>query len=62
MLILTAARSGEIRFAKMSELENGVWTIPVERTKTNRIHRIPLTAECNTILKTAISISIGDYI
>ncbi|MCJ8325137.1 MAG: integrase arm-type DNA-binding domain-containing protein [Rhizobiales bacterium] len=62
MLILTAARSGEIRFAKMSEIENEIWTIPAERTKTNRIHRIPLTAECITVLKLAKSLSTGDYI
>lgn len=62
MLILTATRAGEIRFAKMSEIENGVWTIPADRTKTNRIHRIPLTAECIAIIKLTSSLGIGDYI
>jgi integrase len=44
--ILTAARAGEIRGARWSEIEieEAVWTIPKERMKANREHRVPLSA------------------
>lgn len=44
-LILTAARSGEVRFATWAEIdwEGAVWTVPKERMKAGREHRVPLT-------------------
>lgn len=44
-LILTATRTSEVLKAQWSEidLENAVWTIPAERMKTGRVHRVPLT-------------------
>jgi integrase len=44
-LILTAARSGEIRGALWSELdlEKKLWTIPAERMKAGREHIVPLS-------------------
>lgn len=44
-LILTAVRSGEIRGAKWSEidLENMIWTIPAERMKAFKEHKVPLS-------------------
>lgn len=52
-LILTAARSGEVLGAKWDEidLEAKVWTIPAERMKAGREHRIPLSARAVTIIK-----------
>jgi len=52
-LCLTAARSGEVRHAVWSEIDEGrrVWTIPAERMKAKREHRIPLTDAAMTILK-----------
>lgn len=46
-LILTAARSGEVRGAKWEEIdkENQVWIIPEERMKAHREHRVPLTKQ-----------------
>jgi integrase len=43
--ILTAARSGETRFADWSEidLEGAVWTVPAERMKMGKEHRVPLS-------------------
>lgn len=43
-LILTAARSGEIRGATWSEvdLETGLWSVPAERMKMARTHHVPL--------------------
>ena len=45
LLILTAARSGEIRHARWEEvdLEHRLWTIPAERMKSGREHRVPLS-------------------
>lgn len=52
-LILTAARSGEVRGARWSEmdLQKQVWTVPAERMKAGKEHRVPLTAEAVAILE-----------
>ena len=52
-LILTAARSGEVRGARWSEisLENGLWTVPAERMKSSREHRKPLSKAAIALLK-----------
>ena len=42
-LILTAARTSEVRFATYDEIEGDVWTLPAGRTKTGKEHRVPLT-------------------
>jgi integrase len=45
LTVLTAARSGEILGARWSEfdLDGATWTVPAERTKRNREHRVPLS-------------------
>lgn len=50
--ILTAARSGEVLGATWSEidLEAGVWTVPAERMKMRREHRVPLSLAALAIL------------
>lgn len=50
--ILTAARTGEVLGAKWSEidLEAATWTIPDERMKAGRRHRVTLNAEALAIL------------
>jgi integrase len=52
-LILTAARSGEVLGAKANEidLEKRVWTIPPERMKAGREHRVPLSPRAIEIVK-----------
>ena len=44
-LVLTAARSGEVRGARWAEidLDMATWTIPGERMKAGREHRVPLS-------------------
>lgn len=44
-LILTACRSGEVRGAKWAEidLEAAVWTIPRDRMKAGKEHRVPVS-------------------
>lgn len=45
LLVLTACRSGEVRGAVWAELDlvSRVWTIPAERMKARKEHRVPLT-------------------
>lgn len=52
-LILTAARSGEVRGATWSEidLKNEIWTIPAARMKAGREHRVPLTERAIELIK-----------
>ncbi len=44
-IILTAARSGEVRFATWDEIDLNakVWTVPAERMKARKDHRVPLS-------------------
>ncbi len=51
--ILTAARSGETRGATLGEIDYdaAIWTVPGERTKSGREHRVPLTDEVLEILR-----------
>lgn len=52
-LMLTAARTGEVRFATTDEIEDNVLVIPPERTKTHREHKIPLTDEALRVIEQA---------
>jgi integrase len=58
-LILTAARSGEVRNAHWTEIEGSLWTIPAERMKAGVAHRVPLPARCMEILEEAKKINQG---
>jgi integrase len=53
--ILTAARSGEVRGARWSEidLDAKAWTVPASRMKGGRVHRVPLSAEALNVLTLA---------
>lgn len=53
--ILTAARSGEVLGARWREVDlaAGVWTIPAERMKASREHRVPLSAPAGALLTRA---------
>lgn len=55
-LVLTAARSGEIRGAKWDEVNfaDRIWTIPASRMKTGRPHRVPLSGRALEILAEAV--------
>ena len=60
-LILTAARSGEARGARWSEMDMDAasWTVPAERMKGNVEHRVPLSPRATAILAEASSIRDG---
>ena len=51
--ILTAARTGEVIGAKWDEidLDKAVWTIPANRMKAGKEHRVPLSLRAVEILK-----------
>ena len=52
-LILTAARSGEVRGITWQEvsLEDALWVVPAERMKMKKEHRVPLSDRALSILK-----------
>ncbi|MCY4564109.1 MAG: integrase arm-type DNA-binding domain-containing protein [Gammaproteobacteria bacterium] len=56
-LVLTAARTSEVRLATWEEvdLEAATWTVPAERMKAKREHRVPLSGRALEILDAARS-------
>ncbi len=60
--ILTAARSQEVRHAVWAEIdfEGALWTIPAERMKGGKVHRVPLSADALAVL--AATPRLGKYI
>ncbi|MCK0102758.1 site-specific integrase [Pseudohalocynthiibacter sp. F2068] len=62
LLILTAARSSEIRFCNLSEIENDTWIIPAERMKTGKEHRIPLSKEAMAVVEQAKPFERGGFL
>jgi integrase len=61
-LMLTVARTSEVRLATFEEIEGDVWTLPAHRTKTNREHRIPLTDEALRVVATCRKLSSGEHL
>jgi len=63
-LILTATRSGEIRGALWSEidLEAKVWTIPGDRMKMGKEHRVPLSPRAVGIIESMKQQQVSDYV
>ena len=60
-LVLTAARSAEVRKATWDEidLETATWTVPAERMKAHREHRVPLSGRALEVLAEARELSDG---
>ena len=60
-LILTAARSGEIRMARWSEInmETAIWTVPSERMKAGKTHIVPLSQAALSVFKRAAEFRTG---
>ena len=54
-LVLCAVRSGESRHARWDEIDlaSAVWTIPAERMKARRTHRVPLSRQALRVLSAA---------
>jgi integrase len=64
LLILTATRTSEVIEAKWSEfdLEAKVWTIPAERMKAGKEHRVPLNTRAMEILEQLKTIRVNSYL
>jgi len=62
--ILTAARSGETRGATWAEIDKSakVWTVPAERMKAGKEHRVPLTDKMLRLIESMPRIEGSDFI
>ena len=62
--ILTAARTSEVREARWCEIDlvTKLWTVPSERTKTGKEHRVPLSTRALEILKAVPRENSGDWV
>lgn len=63
-IILTAARSGGVRLATWHEIdmENKVWTIPGERMKAGKEHKVPLTDDAILLLQSLPRFGGSEYV
>ena len=63
-LILTGVRSGEVRNATWSEfdLDKAVWTIPAERMKGGREHRVPLSEQALRLVRAQQEVSFCSFV
>jgi integrase len=61
LLLVTAQRSSEVSQAKVSEFDlvHRVWTIPADRAKNGRSHRVPLSDMALELIKVAHSTNNG---
>jgi len=62
--ILTTARTGEAIGATWSEfdLDKGLWTVPAERMKAGREHRVPLSAAALDLVRSLWEVRQGDFL
>ena len=60
-VILTAARTGEVRGMRWREVDlaTKVWTVPGERMKAGKTHRVPLSAAALTVLEMVRALAKG---
>ncbi len=63
-LILTATRTSETIGARWDEIDidHAIWTIPADRIKAGKEHRVPLSAPAMAILKRLNKIRQGDFV
>lgn len=61
LLMLTAARPGEVRGALWTEmdLDAAMWTIPAERMKMRAEHRVPLSSQAVELVQSMLALSGG---
>lgn len=64
LLILTGSRSGEVLNATWNEIDltAKVWTVPAERMKAGRTHRVPLTNTAVSILEAMNDVRVNDFV
>ena len=61
-LMLTVARTSEVRLATFDEIDGDVWTLTPNRTKTGREHRVPLTDEALAVVGRCRELSPNEYL
>jgi integrase len=63
-VILTASRTNEVIGANWAEmnLANAIWTIPKERMKGGRLHRVPLSPAAMDVLRRAKAFAVGNFV
>jgi integrase len=63
-LILTAARTGEVLCARWDEIDTATrtWTVPAERMKGHREHRVPLSDAALEVLRQVGEVRGGDFV
>ena len=62
--MLTSVRSGEALRASWAEIDfdAAVWTIPAQRMKAGREHRVPLSAACIELLRKLEEIRLSGWV
>ena len=63
-LLLTATRSGEVRYATWAEIDDeaSTWIIPADRMKAGKTHTVPLSAEALALLQTLPRLADSPYL
>ena len=64
LCILTAARSGEVLGMQWSEIDfdKKIWTVPADRMKAGREHRVPLSPRAAAILRKLEKVKTGEFV
>jgi integrase len=64
LLVLTAGRSGEVLGARWSEinLADRIWTIPADRMKAGKEHRVPLSEPTLQMLEAMAEIRVDEHV
>jgi integrase len=61
LLLLTAQRSGEVLSMRWEDVDlaSGWWTVPAERSKNKKAHRVPLSPQAVAVLRSVPSLTEG---
>lgn len=62
LILVTAQRPGEVAGMKWAEIEGDWWTVPAERAKNGRLHRVPLSPLALSILAERPSQDFSEYV
>ena len=60
--MLTGLRTDEVRLAQWSEVEGDVWTIPAERMKARKLHRVTLSDDALQVVDAMRALPRGEYV
>ncbi|QNU62058.1 tyrosine-type recombinase/integrase [Vreelandella titanicae] len=62
LLILTGCRRGEVAFMRWDEVNKAEWTIPAERTKSRRQHKVHLCPLALELLAEQRQLAAGEFV